>query len=448
MKRILIQDATLVNEGKKLIGSVVIENELITKILPKGTSIEGDFDLIIPAQGKYLIPGVIDDHVHFRDPGVTQKGDITTESRAAAAGGVTSIMDMPNTSPQTTSLEALEEKLNIMATKSVVNYSCYFGATNQNVDLLPHLDRHSVCGVKVFMGASTGNMLVDRIKSLEDIFRNSKLLIATHCENQDLIRNNTNHYKELLNEDSDLPLSYHPIIRSAEACYQSTALAVKLAKQFDARLHVLHLSTAKELDLFSNEQPLTEKKITAEACIGHLMFSDKDYEKYGTRIKCNPSIKTLDDQEALRKGVMDNRIDIIATDHAPHLISDKEGGALKAASGTPTIQYSLVNMLSLVDQNIFTIEKVVEKMCHAPAELFRIEKRGYLREGYFADLVLLSPNAPWTVETKDIESLCKWSPFEGQSFNWKVEKTLINGAIAYENQKINSSVRGQKLRFK
>lgn len=448
MRRILIQDATIINETKQFIGSVIIENDIISQIISNNSPVDGDFDLIIPAKGKYLIPGVIDDHVHFRDPGVTHKGDIESESRAAAAGGVTSIMDMPNTSPQTTSLEALDEKLYIMSQKSAVNYSCYFGATNQNVDLLPLLDKHSICGVKVFMGASTGNMLVDRIKSLEAIFKNSKLLIATHCENQDLIRNNTNHYKELLQEEADLPLSYHPIIRSAEACYQSSALAVELAKKHNARLHILHLSTAKELELFDNTIPLDKKKITAEACIGHLMFSDKDYEKYGTKIKCNPAIKTLNDQQALREGILNNKIDVIATDHAPHLMEDKEGGALKAASGTPTIQYSLVNMLELVHQGVFSIEKVVDKMCHAPALIFNIEKRGYIREGYHADLVLLSPNTKWTVEKEQIESLCKWSPFEGETFNWKVDKTFINGSVVYENGKINPNVRGQKLRFK
>lgn len=448
MRRILIQDATIVNEGKQFIGSVIIENDNISQIIKEGNSVDGDFDLIVPAKGKYLIPGVIDDHVHFRDPGVTQKGDIESESRAAAAGGVTAIMDMPNTSPQTTSLEALEEKLNTMAKKSTVNYSCYFGATNQNVDLLSQLDRHSICGVKVFMGASTGNMLVDRIKSLEAIFKNSKLLIATHCENQDLVRNNTNYYKKQLEQETDLPLAYHPMIRSAKACYQSSALAVELAKKHNARLHILHLSTAKELGLFDNTIPLEQKQITAEACIGHLMFSDKDYEKYGTKIKCNPAIKTLNDQTALRQGILNNKIDVIATDHAPHLMADKEGGALKAASGTPTIQYSLVNMLELVHQGIFTLEKVVDKMCHAPALLFNIERRGFIREGYHADLVLLSPNTKWTVEKEQIESLCKWSPFEGETFNWKVDKTFINGSIAYSNGKINTSVRGQKLRFK
>lgn len=448
MRRTLIKEATLVNKGKQFVASVLIEGDIISRIIPHGDELPTQCDEVIEAKGQYLIPGVIDDHVHFREPGVTQKGDIASESRAAVAGGVTSIMDMPNTSPQTTSLEALEAKFKLMGKNSLANYSCYFGATNQNTELLSNLDKHEICGVKVFMGASTGNMLVDRIKSLEAIFENSNLLIATHCENQDLVRQNTNHYKEELGATEDLPLAYHPLIRSAEACFQSTSLAVELAKKHNARLHVLHLSTAKELELFRNDIPLEEKQITAEACIGHLMFSDKDYEKFGTGIKCNPAIKTIDDQSALRAGVMNNLIDVIATDHAPHLLTDKEGGALKAASGTPTIQFSLVNMLSLVNQGIFNIETVVEKMCHAPATIFKIEKRGYISEGYYADLALLSKNNPWTVSKETIQSKCGWSPFEGTTFNWKVDKTFINGHLTFNDGVINSDIRGKKLKFK
>lgn len=448
MRRTLIKEATLVNKGKQFVASVLIEGDIIAQIIPHGDELPVQYDQVIEAKGQYLIPGVIDDHVHFREPGVTQKGDIASESRAAVAGGVTSIMDMPNTSPQTTSLEALEAKFELMGKNSLANYSCYFGATNQNTELLSNLDKHEICGVKVFMGASTGNMLVDRIKSLEAIFENSNLLIATHCENQDLIRQNTNHYKEELGATEDLPLAYHPLIRSAEACFQSTSLAVELAKKYNARLHVLHLSTAKELELFRNDIPLEQKQITAEACIGHLMFSDKDYEKFGAGIKCNPAIKTIDDQSALRAGVMNNLIDVIATDHAPHLLTDKEGGALKAASGTPTIQFSLVNMLSLVDQGIFNVETVVEKMCHAPATIFDIEKRGYISEGYYADLVLLSKNSPWTVSKETIQSKCGWSPFEGTTFNWKVDKTFINGHLTFNDGVINSDIRGKKLKFK
>ena len=448
MRRTLIKEATLVNQGKQFVASVLIEGDKIAQIIPLGAELPAQCDQVVEAKGKYLIPGVIDDHVHFREPGVTQKGDIASESRAAVAGGVTSIMDMPNTSPQTTNLEALEAKFELMAENCLANYSCYFGATNQNTELLSKLDKHEICGVKVFMGASTGNMLVDRIKSLEAIFENSKLLIATHCENQDLIRQNTNQFKEELGATDDMPLAYHPLIRSAEACFQSTSLAVELAKKHNARLHVLHLSTAKELELFRNDIPLEQKQITAEACIGHLMFSDKDYQKYGTGIKCNPAIKSLDDQTAIREGVVNNLIDVIATDHAPHLLADKQGGALKAASGTPTIQFSLVNMLSLVDQEIFTIETVVEKMCHAPATIFNIESRGFIREGYYADLVLLSPQTPWTVTKQEIQSKCQWSPFEGLTYNWKVDKTFINGHITFNDGVINNDIRGKKLKFK
>lgn len=447
MKKILIQNATIINEYERYKGSVIIEGEKIARIIKGEEILQEDFDQIIEANGKYLLPGVIDDHVHFRDPGLTHKGDIYSESRAAVAGGVTSIMDMPNTTPQTTSIEALQNKLELMSSKSSINYSCYFGATNQNIDILPKLDKHHICGVKVFMGASTGNMLVDRIKSLEAIFNNTDLLIATHCENQDLIRKNTILYKEKNHNAEDLPLLYHPIIRSAEACFQSSSLAVKLAQNSGARLHVLHLSTAKELELFERK-PLKEKKITAEACIGHLLFTDKDYKKFGTRIKCNPSIKTKTDQDALRKAVADDRIDVIATDHAPHLLSDKEGGALKAASGTPSIQFSLVSMLELVDQGLFTIEQIVQKMSHAPATIYNIENRGFIRPGYQADLVLIEKDSPWIVNREMIQSSCKWSPFEDEQFNWNIVKTIVNGHIVYNKGIIDSKYRGQQLKFK
>ena len=447
MKKILIQNATIINEYERYKGSVIIEGEKIARIIKGEVILQEDFDQIIEANGKYLLPGVIDDHVHFRDPGLTHKGDIYSESRAAVAGGVTSIMDMPNTTPQTTSIEALQNKLELMSSKSSINYSCYFGATNQNIDILPKLDKHHICGVKVFMGASTGNMLVDRIKSLEAIFNNTDLLIATHCENQDLIRRNTILYKEKNHNAEDLPLLYHPIIRSAEACFQSSSLAVKLAQNSGARLHVLHLSTAKELELFERK-PLKEKKITAEACIGHLLFTDKDYKKFGTRIKCNPSIKTKTDQDALRKAVADDRIDVIATDHAPHLLSDKEGGALKAASGTPSIQFSLVSMLELVDQGLFTIEQIVQKMSHAPATIYNIENRGFIRPGYQADLVLIEKDSPWIVNREMIQSSCKWSPFKDEQFNWNIVKTIVNGHIVYNKGIIDSKYRGQQLKFK
>ena len=447
MKQILIHNATVVNEGKSTQQSILIEGGIIKSILPVRNKEEIKVENSIDATGLYLLPGVIDDHVHFRDPGLTQKGDITSESRAAAAGGVTSIMDMPNTSPQTTTIKALEEKFKLMEEKCLVNYSAYFGATNQNIDQLALLDSKSVCGVKVFMGASTGNMLVDRIQVLQQIFEKSPLLIATHCENQDSIRKNTALYKDKNNGAEDLPLKYHPLIRSEEACYQSSELAVKLAKESGARLHLLHLSTAKELNLLE-QKPLTEKQITAEVCVGHLLFCDDDYENMGTKIKCNPSIKTKGDREALRKGVENGLIDVIATDHAPHLPKDKEGGALKAASGIPTIQFSLLSMLELCNEKHFTIETVVDKMCHAPASIYNINNRGYIREGYQADLVLVKPNSPWTVKSEDIQSSCKWSPFEGKIWNWQIVNTFINGSLVYNQGEINENSRGQQIKFK
>ena len=455
MIRIHIQNAILVNEGQKTKGSIVIENELITEILSEGETPSAPCQETIDAKGYYLLPGVIDDHVHFRDPGLTQKADIASESRAAAAGGVTSIMDMPNTTPLTTTIDALNQKFDLMAAKSLVNYSCYFGATNSNYTLFKELDEHQICGIKLFMGSSTGNMLVDKMNSLENIFNGTDLLIAVHCEDQETIKQNTEQYLKQVasehpaeSEPTDLPIKYHPLIRSAEACYRSTELAVRLAKKTQARLHVLHLSTAKELELFSNETSLSEKRITAEACIAHLIFDDSSYALKKTQIKCNPAIKSNSDREALRSAVNSGIIDVIATDHAPHLLTDKEGGALKATSGMPMIQFSLVSMLALVNEGIFTIEKVVEKMCHAPAELFQINKRGYIRKGYQADLVLVCPNEKWTVTAENIESKCKWSPLEGESFQWKVDKTFVNGKLVYADGKICDQSRGQALRFR
>ena len=444
MKRILIQNAILVNEGRKVAASVVIEGEKIAEILVDGQLPADSCEEVIDAAGCYLLPGVIDEHVHFRDPGLIHKADITTESHAAAAGGITSIMDMPNTNPQTTTLEALDEKFDLLAAKSSVNYSCYFGATNSNYTLLPQLDKHRVCGVKIYMGASTGNMLVDRMASLRNIFGGTDLLIAAHCEDQGTIRENTDRYKKEYGEN--VPLEFHPAIRSAEACYRSSELAVQLARETNARLHIMHISTAKELNLFT-QAPLTEKRITAEACIPHLMFAEEDYAVLGGRIKCNPAVKTADDRKALRDAVNDGRIDAIATDHAPHLLNEKEGGALKAASGIPILQFSLVSMLELADKGVFTIEKIVEKMCHAPAEMYKIANRGYIRRGYQADLVLVRPDSNWKVSAECIRSKCKWSPFEGHTFNWKVEKTFVNGHLLYNNGSIDENYRGQELRF-
>ena len=445
MKRTLIQNAVIVNEGRKVVGSVLIEGEKIVEILVGDQSTTIPCDEVIDATGCYLLPGVIDEHVHFRDPGLTHKADITSESHAAAAGGVTSIMDMPNTNPQTITLEALEEKFALLAEKSSVNYSCYFGATNNNYSQFSQLDKHRVCGVKLFMGSSTGDMLVDRMASLRKIFEGTDLLIAAHCEDQTTIRENTDKCKEEYGEVA--PVEIHPIIRSEEACYRSSELAVKLARETNARLHIMHISTAKELSLFDQE-PLAQKRITAEACIAHLVFTEDDYQTLGARIKCNPAIKTANDRKALQDAVNSGLIDAIATDHAPHLLSEKEGGALKAASGMPMIQFSLASMLELVDKGIFTIEKVVEKMSHAPAQMYEIHERGFIRKGYQADLVLVRPGSEWTVTTDCILSKCKWSPVEGRSFNWKIEKTFTNGHLLYNNGVIDETYRGQALRFR
>ena len=445
MRRTLIQNAVIVNEGRKVTGSVVIEGEKIAEIWMGEEKAATPCDEVIDASGCYLLPGVIDEHVHFRDPGLTHKADITTESRAAAAGGVTSIMDMPNTNPQTTTIEALEEKFALLAEKSSVNYSCYFGATNNNYTQFPQLDKRRVCGVKLFMGSSTGNMLVDRMASLRNIFGGTDLLIAAHCEDQGIIKENTDRYKKEFGGD-DVPLAYHPLIRSAEACYRSSELAVQLARETDARLHIMHISTARELGLFS-DAPLKEKRITAEACVSHLLFTEEDYQTLGARIKCNPAIKTADDRKALQEAVGSGLIDAIATDHAPHLLSEKEGGALKAMSGMPMIQFSLVSMLELADKGAFTIEKVVEKMAHAPAQMYDILNRGFIRKGYQADLVLVRPDSEWTVTTDCILSKCGWSPLEGHTFRWKVEKTFANGHLLFDNGKIDESYRGQELVF-
>lgn len=444
MKRVLIQNATIVNEGSRQSGSVLITDGRIDRIITDANQALPDCDETIDATGCYLLPGVIDEHVHFRDPGMTQKADITSESRAAAAGGVTSIMDMPNTSPQTTTLEAWEEKMQMMAQKSRVNYACYFGATNTNYTQFPKLDRQRVCGIKLFMGSSTGNMLVDRMESLRRIFGESPLLIATHCEDTAIIQENTRRFTAFYG--NDVPIRFHSQIRSEEACYRSTELAVSLARETGARLHVMHLSTARELELFEAGD-VAQKKITAEACVPHLFVTDKMYMYLGARMKCNPAIKTDHDRAMLREAVNSGVIDTIATDHAPHLLADKQGGALKAASGIPTIQVSLLTMLQLVNKKVFTIEKVVEKMCHAPATLYRIADRGYIREGYHADLVLVRPVNTWRITERDILSKCKWSPAQDFSFHWKVERTFVNGCQVYNNGTIDDTCRGEALRF-
>ena len=446
MKRTLIHNATIVNEGRSVQGSVVIEGDRIAEVLTYGKKLSVPCDETIDATGCCLLPGVIDDHVHFRDPGLTHKADILTESRAAAAGGVTSIMDMPNTNPLTTTLSALEQKFDLLNEKCIVNHSCYFGATNNNYTEFNQLDKHRVCGIKLFMGSSTGNMLVDKTNSLLNIFNGTDMLIATHCESQEIIKKNTEYYKKMFSDVPEVPISKHPNIRSSAACYASTELAVRMASLAGARLHVLHVSTAKELQLFS-DIPLEEKHITAEACVAHLLYRQQDYKELGTRIKCNPSIKKQADRDALRNAVNTGVIDVIATDHAPHLLSEKEGGALKAMSGMPMIQFSLVSMLELAEKGIFSIETIVEKMCHAPAQIYGICDRGYVREGYKADLVLVSHGDRWEVNSENILSTCGWSPLEGNSFRRKVERTFANGHLIYSNGQVDDTYRGEELRF-
>lgn len=443
MQRTLIQHVTIVNEGKQFKGAVIIEDERITSVVEGQVCNKEDFGEVINGEGCYLLPGVIDEHVHFRDPGLTHKADITSESRAAVAGGVTSVMDMPNTNPQTTTIEAWEAKMDNFAQHSLANYSCYFGATNSNYDLFDKLDKRRVPGIKLFMGSSTGNMLVDRKESLRHIFGGTDMLIMAHCEDQHTISENTAKYR---GEDGDAPIELHPVIRSEEACWLSSKLAVELAQETGARLHIAHISTARELALLADE-PLAQKLITGEVCISHLMFNDTDYQSFGAKIKCNPSVKTIADQQALQKALQSNLIDTVATDHAPHLLSEKLGGALKAMSGMPTIQFSLNCMLELVDKGIITIEALVQKMCHNPALLYHIEQRGFIRPGYQADLVLVRPNSPWRVNSDILQSRCGWSPLEGHQFNWQVERTFVNGKLAYANGVPVEDVRGKELTF-
>ena len=437
--RTLIKGGTLVNEGRLFEGSILIEVSQIAQIYTEPHTPEASYDEVIDASGCFVLPGIIDDHVHFREPGLTAKADIESESRAAAAGGVTTYFDMPNTVPQTTTLEALEEKFALAAQKSHVNYSFFFGATNDNAALLPELDKHRIPGVKLFMGSSTGNMLVDRREALEKIFAFSTLPIMTHCEDTDII--NRNMAAAIQQYGDDPKVTHHPEIRSEEACYESTRLAVELAKKHHARLHIAHLTTAKELELIDDG-------ITAEATVSHLYFYDRDYTALGTRIKCNPAIKTLRDREALREALNDGRITVIGTDHAPHLLSQKEGGCQNAASGMPMIQFSLVTMLELVDQGVLPIERLVELMCHNPARLFEVRQRGFLREGYQADIVLVRPETGWTVTKDVIQSKCGWSPMEGHMYLWRVERTLCNGHTVYQQGRVDTSYIGQPVTFR
>ena len=446
-KKTFIKNALIINEGRSFLGSVLISDKYISKIYEGEEFPAEDLDglEVIDATGKWLIPGVIDDQVHFREPGLTHKGDIASESRAAVAGGVTSFMDMPNTNPQTTTLADLEWKFQRAAETSVANYSFFFGGTNNNFEEIHKLNKNRIPGLKLFLGSSTGNMLVDKKETLKRFFGETDLLIAVHAEKEDIIQKNKAFYINKYGENLDI--SYHSKIRSEEACYASSSEAAELATLLGTRLHLLHLSTAKELELLSNKQCLREKKITGEACVHFLWFSDEDYATYGNLIKWNPAIKTLKDRDALRAALNADILDIVATDHAPHLLSEKEGTCLTAASGGPMVQHSLVAMLELAYQGIFTKEKVVEKMAHHPAELFRIDRRGYIRPGYFADLVLVDPQQAWTVSKKNIMYKCGWSPMEGETFHHLVWKTFINGYLIYTEGKIDDSIYGMELKY-
>ncbi len=445
MSSILIKNATIVNEGKTFVSDLLIIDEKISAICTSDLMNIPSETKIIDAKGLLLIPGVIDDQVHFREPGLTYKGDIFSESRAAVAGGVTSFMDMPNTNPQTVTIDLLNEKYVIGSENSIANYSFYLGATNTNIEEVLMVDHSAVCGIKLFMGSSTGNMLVDNENSLRDLFSKTTLPITAHCEDESIIRKNIEIYRGKFGED--VPVKMHPLIRSREACMKSSSHAAALAKEYNTRLHILHLSTAEELKLFSNDIPLSQKRITGEVCIHHLWFDDSSYDDLGTFIKWNPAIKTRFDRDALINGVKNNLIDIIATDHAPHTLAEKENTYFKAPSGGPLIQHTLVAMLEMWHSKIFSLEKIVEMMCHNPAILFNIRKRGFIREGYQADLCLVDPASPWTVSKENLLYKCGWSPFEGQVFNSKVVKTIVNGSIVYDDGIINEDYRGQRLMF-
>ncbi|MDD2961916.1 MAG: dihydroorotase [Muribaculaceae bacterium] len=442
----IIINAEIINELSRFIGYVTIIDEFIENVAPgcPSTAELNNADKVIDASGCLLIPGAIDDQVHFRDPGLTHKGDIATESMAAIAGGTTSFMDMPNTNPTTTTIEALNAKYERAAKASMANYSFFIGGTNDNIDTLKQVDFSNNCGVKLFLGSSTGNMLVDNADTIRQIFSEVPAIIAIHSEDESIINANKKIFQERYGDN--LPVKFHPLIRSEEACYQCTARAVELADKCNSRLHVLHLSTAKELSLFSNA-PINEKKITAEACAPHLWFCDSDYARLNNKIKCNPAIKTAVDRDALRNALKAGKIDIVATDHAPHLLSEKEGNCLKAASGMPIIQYSLLMMLELANQGIFTLEEVVNKTSHAPATLYHIDRRGYIRRGYYADLVIVNKNVTNIVNTNDIISRCGWSPLEGVKFSNSIRSTFVNGSLVYDNRIFNNIYRAKRLRF-
>lgn len=442
MATVLIKAATVVNENRRFVADVLVKDGFIERI---DQSINSPADQVINAEGLYLLPGCIDDQVHFREPGLTHKAEIYTEARAAVAGGITSFMEMPNTVPNTLTQQLLEDKYAIAAQKSLANYSFYMGASNDNLDEVLRTDVANVCGIKVFMGSSTGNMLVDNPKTLENLFSQSPLLIAVHCEDEQTIKNNLAHYKAELGDN--ITIDYHPKIRSAEACYLSSSMAVELARQHNARLHILHISTAKETELFSNKIPLKDKRITAEACVHHLWFTDEDYATKGNLIKWNPAVKTAQDRDAILEAVLDGRIDVIATDHAPHTIEEKAQPYLQAPSGGPLVQHALPALLALHQQGKMSLEQIAEKMAHNVATCFQIEKRGFIREGYWADLVLVDLNQPWTATVGNTLYKCGWTPFEGTVFPASIKHTLVSGNLVYSEGKFNETNHGQRLTF-
>jgi len=438
----LLKQAIIINEGTSTVGDVLIHKDKIEKI---ASSISDSSAIEINCEGKYLVPGSIDDQVHFREPGLTHKGNIRSESRAAVAGGITSFMEMPNTVPNALTQELLEDKYKIAANSSLANYSFFMGASNDNIEEVLKTNPKNVCGIKVFMGSSTGNMLVDEPSTLNKIFSEVSMLIATHCEDEETVRRNMDFYREKYGED--VPMKFHPEIRSAEACYLSSSLAVSLAKKHNARLHVLHISTEKELSLFENKTPLSEKRITAEACVHHLWFTEEDYDQKGAFIKWNPAVKKKTDRDAIWQAVLDNRIDVIATDHAPHTIEEKNNSYFSSPSGGPLVQHALLALLEKSKEGIISKERVIEKTAHAPSVLFGVENRGFIREGYFADLVIIDPNKTTTVTKDNILYQCAWSPFEGFTFSHQIEKTFVNGNLVYDNFKIIDKSNGSRLTF-
>ncbi|MFH7018986.1 dihydroorotase [Flavobacterium sp.] len=444
MNRILIKNAKIVNEGSVFDGDVLIENDLIVEVADS-ISLKTSDCKVIDAEGSYLIPGAIDDQVHFREPGLTHKGDIESESRAAVAGGITSFIEQPNTVPNAVTQEILEDKYQIAAVKSFANYSFMMGATNDNLEEVLKTNPKNVAGIKIFLGSSTGNMLVDNEATLEKIFSSTPMLIAVHCEDETTIQNNLAEFKEKYGDD--VPVTAHHLIRSAEACYISSSKAVALAKKTGARLHIFHLSTAKEMELFTNKIPLEDKKITAEVCVHHLWFTDEDYKTKGNFIKWNPAVKTEKDRKALWDALNDGRIDVIATDHAPHTKEEKMQSYLNAPSGGPLVQHAVVAMFEAHHQGKITVEKIVEKMCHNPAKIFKIEKRGFIKEGYFADLVIVNPSLPWSVKPENILAKCGWSPFENYTFKSRITHTFVNGELVYNNFKVKDIRNGKRLLF-